>query len=101
MSQPAAKVSALERNNQEWESLKREIYRIYIKQNNTLKITMSEIEERFRFKRRFVILPYHLMLLNEIWQCEKVENEAKGVGLHEEPKAVSQYLKLMQYLVLI
>jgi len=63
MSQPAANISTLEKNNQEWESLREEIYKIYMEENNTLSATMSKIEKNFHFKRRFVVFSYLLMLL--------------------------------------
>jgi len=57
MSQPAAIISTLEKNNQEWQSFREEIYQIYMNENNTLSVTMRKIEEKFHFKKRFVVIP--------------------------------------------
>jgi hypothetical protein len=40
----------LSRNNQKWESLREDIRRIYMIENNTLSKAMEMIEEKYRFK---------------------------------------------------
>jgi hypothetical protein len=44
------KVVVLSRNDQRWESLREDIRRIYMIENNTLAKTMEMIEEKYRFK---------------------------------------------------
>jgi len=43
------KISVLDRNNQRWESLKEEIRRTYIAEDNTLPTTMKTIELEHSF----------------------------------------------------
>lgn len=45
------KRKTLERNDAEWESIKDEIFRIYMAENNTLSVTMSMIELLHKFSR--------------------------------------------------
>lgn len=45
------KTKTLERNDAEWESLKDEIFRIYMAENNTLDVTMTMIELQHNFTR--------------------------------------------------
>jgi hypothetical protein len=40
------------RSDQKWDSLKEEIYRIYITEDNTLQITISSIFGQYGFKAR-------------------------------------------------
>ena len=86
MSQPAAKISTLGRNNQEWESLREEIYQIYMKKNNYLSVTRSKIEEKFQFKRRFVVFPYPLMLLMRYGSERKRKSKLKEWGYTKNTK---------------
>jgi len=51
------KPSTLERNNQKWDSMKMDIYRIYVDDKSTLEATMSQIEELHGFNARWVYFP--------------------------------------------
>ena len=48
--QPPQKGSVLSRNDQKWESLKQDVHKVYMRENNTLSQTMIRIEEGFGFK---------------------------------------------------
>jgi hypothetical protein len=52
--QPSQKGSVLSRNDQKWESLKQDIHKVYMSENNTLSQTMVRIEEGFGFKASWV-----------------------------------------------
>ena len=49
MSQIPQKGSVLSRNDQKWESLQGEIYRIYMTEHSTLPKTMLLVEEKYGF----------------------------------------------------
>jgi len=61
--QASQKGSVLSRNDQKWESLKQDIHKVYMSENNTLTQTMIRIEERFGFKASWV---FHLYFCTEI-----------------------------------
>lgn len=48
--QEPQKGAVLLRNDQKWESLKQEIWRVYMTENNTLPQTMLKIEQAHGFK---------------------------------------------------
>ncbi len=58
--QPSLKGSVLSRNDQKWESLKQDIHKVYMSENNTLSQTMVRIEEGFGFKASWVFPPEFL-----------------------------------------
>jgi Clr5 domain len=43
------------RNDEKWESLKAEIYQIYMTEDNTLRNTMNAIFEKYGFKARYAL----------------------------------------------
>ena len=49
------------KNERRWDSYKDEIYRVYMRENNSLNTTMCMIEEKYGFKTRLVF-PLSLML---------------------------------------
>jgi hypothetical protein len=70
------------RNDEKWKSLKDEIYRIYMTEDNTLQNTMNAVFEQHGFEARYpspdpctIIKPK----ANRHLQREKVEGQAQGV----------------------
>jgi predicted secreted acid phosphatase len=67
------------RNDEKWKSLKDEIYRIYMTDDNTLQNTMNAIFEQHGFEARYLSLDSYTMLkpkANRHLQREKVEGQA-------------------------
>jgi hypothetical protein len=56
-TQPTAKLSCKDRNDQKWNSHRDEIHQIYVTEDKTLKETPSAIEQRHGFKARCVPPP--------------------------------------------
>lgn len=54
-----SKSSRLIKSDQKWDSVKEEIRRIYMAEDNTLPVTRNVIEVRHGFKARLVILRYN------------------------------------------
>lgn len=75
-SQEQPKSSRRIRNDEKWRSLKGEIYRIYMTDDNTLQNTMNAIFEQHGFEARYLSPDSYTMLkpkANRHLQREKVE----------------------------
>ena len=67
------------RNDEKWKSLKDEIYRIYMTEDNTLQNTMNAISEQHGFEARYLSPNQYTILkpkANRHLQREKVEGQA-------------------------
>jgi hypothetical protein len=67
------------RNDEKWKSLKDEIYRIYMTEDNTLQNTMNAISEKHGFEARYLSPDPYAILKSKAkrhLQREKVEGQA-------------------------
>jgi hypothetical protein len=64
------------RNDQKWNSIKEEVYRIYITEDNTLRSTMRAVSEQHAFNARYVHIPWATTV--EVLMMKDSERKWKG-----------------------
>jgi len=58
--------STLEKNNQIWEAMKTDIFKIYVEEKCTLETTMDRIEKKYGFSARCVRPSFRSKLLSSL-----------------------------------